>query len=109
VTPVSVFIRYASPPVAAILAGYPPGGTDPRTVGINIAQASPSTNNPVQFSLSFVTTGATATYSAMWRFVAIDASPKPVGCQDLPVTFAIKERTPMHEDPCHRVGLNSCL
>jgi hypothetical protein len=89
VTPVPVFVGYMSPPVAAVLAGYPPASVDPRTLGINIALISPSSANPLEFSMTFDSNGAKATYNATWRFVALDAGASVLGCQDLPVTFTI--------------------
>jgi len=86
---VPVFVAYTSPPVAAILAGYPPGTTDPRTIGVNIAALSPTTANPLAFMLSFNTTLIPDTYHATWRFVAVDAGSNVAGCVDLPVTFTV--------------------
>ena len=87
VPPVPVFVGYVSPPVAAILAGYPPGSVDPRTYGMNITVVG--TANPAEFSMTFDSTRAPGTYNATWRFVVTDAVPNVVGCQDLPVTFTI--------------------
>jgi hypothetical protein len=87
VPPFPVFVGYMNPPVAAILAGYPPGSVDPRTYGMNIT--SVGTANPAEFSITFDSTGAPGTYNATWRFVVTDVVPTVVGCQDLPVTFTI--------------------
>jgi hypothetical protein len=87
---VPVYAAYMSPPVAAIVAGYPPGATDPRTVGIDIAIVGSTTANPLQFSLSFNPTGPKGTYDVTWRFVAVDTNVNIVACQDLPVTFTIQ-------------------
>ena len=87
VPPFPVFVGYVSPPVAAILAGYPPGSVDPRTYGMNITVVG--TANPAEFSMTFDSTRAPGTYNATWRFVVTDAVPNVVGCQDLPVTFTI--------------------
>lgn len=46
VTPVPVYVAYTRPQVAAILAGYPPGTTDHRTIGMNIIPVSLPTDNP---------------------------------------------------------------
>ncbi|NTW60856.1 MAG: hypothetical protein HGA43_17040 [Nitrospirae bacterium] len=90
VTPVPVFVEYMSPPVAAMLVGYPPGATDPRTVGMNIVVASSPPANPIEVDLTFDSTLPTATYYATWRFVAVDTSSNIVGCRDLPVTFTVQ-------------------
>jgi hypothetical protein len=90
VAPVPVFAAYVSPPVAVIGAGYPPGATDPRTVGMNINPVGLPANNQAQFSLTFDSNLNPATYSATWRFVAFDAGSNIVGCRDLPVTFIIQ-------------------
>jgi hypothetical protein len=87
VPPFPVFVAYMTPPVASILAGYPPGSADPRTFGIDITVVSIA--NPAEFSLTFNSTGATGTYEATWRFVVTDAGASVVGCEDLPVTFTI--------------------
>jgi len=89
VTPVPVFVKYTKPPVAAVLAGYPPGAADPRTVVIDIVPFGSPTANPLQFSLTFDSTKPMATYLATWRFVVVDAGANVLGCQDLPVTFTI--------------------
>jgi hypothetical protein len=89
VPPVPVFAGYMSPPIAAVLAGYPPASVDPRTLGINIALIGPSSANPLEFSMTFDSNGTKATYNATWRFVALDAGASVLGCQDLPVTFTI--------------------
>jgi hypothetical protein len=86
---VPVFVGYVSPPVAAIAAGYPPGSVDPRTVGMNITVVG--TANPAEFSMTFDSALAKATYEATWRFVAMDSTFKNLlGCQDVPVTFTVQ-------------------
>ncbi len=91
VTPVPVYVGYTPSLVGEILAGYPPGGTNPATVGINIAQIGPSTVNPVQMSVTFDANRTPATNHATLRFVAVDTTLSKVeGCQDLPVTFTIQ-------------------
>lgn len=89
VPPVAVYVAYAKPPVAAVLAGYPPGAVNPLTYGITIALTGPSIADPLAFSMTFDSTHARATYNATWRFVVVDAGSSVVGCQDLPVTFTI--------------------
>jgi hypothetical protein len=86
---VPVFVGYMSPPVAAIVAGYPVGSTDPRSFGIGIVAAGAWPDNPLQFSITFDANRAAATYQGTWRFVVTDAVPRVVGCQDLPVTFTV--------------------
>jgi hypothetical protein len=88
---VPVFVGYTSPPAAAVLAGYPPGSTDPRTLGIDIALIGQTSDNPLEFSITFDSNHDKATYNATWRFVVVDAGANVVGCQDLPVTFTIQQ------------------
>ncbi len=83
---VTVSAGYSSQ-TAGLGAGYAPGATDPRTVGMNISQVD--SNNPMKFSLSFDSSLSPATYKASWRFVTVDSSSNMLGCQDLPVTFTI--------------------
>jgi hypothetical protein len=88
-TVVPVFVRFVTPPVAAIDAGYPPGTTDPRTVGMNIDFVPPGTVSPIEFHLLFSSSPVPAVYRATWRFAAFDTGRNVVGCRDLPVTFTI--------------------
>jgi hypothetical protein len=85
---VPVSVGYTSL-VAAIAAGYPPEAVDPRTFGMNIVTVGVPASNPTGFELTFDAHRAPATYTATWRFVAVDAGSHPLGCQDLPVTFTI--------------------
>jgi hypothetical protein len=85
---VPVSVGYTSQ-VAAIAAGYPPGAVDPRTFGIDILPVGNPASNPTGFALTFDTHRVPATYTATWRFVAVDAGSRLLGCQDLPVTFTI--------------------
>jgi len=90
VTTVPVFVRYLTPPVAAVLAGYAPEAVNPQTYGIDIASFGSTTANPLQFNVTFTPTPAVGTYQAAWRFVAVDQTATEVeACQDLPVTFTI--------------------
>ena len=89
VPPVPVFVGYTSPPVAAIVVGYPVGSADPRSFGIGIVAVGVPPANPLEFSITFNANRAAATYQATWRFVVTDAVPNVVGCQDLPVTFTV--------------------
>lgn len=90
VAPFPVFVEYTSPPVAAIVAGYSPGAVDPRTVGMDIAVVVPPPANPIEVDLTFDPSLAKDTYTATWRFVALDANANIVGCNDLPTTFTIQ-------------------
>jgi hypothetical protein len=86
---VPIYAAYQNPPVAAILGGYPYGGVNPGTYGIHLVAAGTPGDNPFQFDVNFDTTGTKGTYNAVLRFVATDATPKPVDCQDVQVTFTV--------------------
>lgn len=86
---VPIFAAYQQPPVAAILGGYPYGGVNPAIYGIYLVNAGVPNTNPYQFNVNFITTGAKGTYNAVLRFVATDATPTPVDCQDVQVTFMV--------------------
>ena len=87
---VPVWVGYLTPPVGAILAGYPADGVDPLNFGIDIIQNGPNTDNPLEFLVTFNTARSPATYHAVLRFVAADqAFTAPVDCQDVPVAFTI--------------------
>jgi hypothetical protein len=86
---VPVWVGYLSPPVGAILAGYPADGVDPLNFGINIVQFGSS--NPLEFHVTFDANRPPATYQAVLRFVATDQTlTDPLGCQDVPVTFTVQ-------------------
>jgi hypothetical protein len=90
VPPVPVWVRYVTPPVGAILAGYPADGVDPSSFGIDVVQAGTNTDNPLEFQVTFDAYRSPATYQAVLRFVAANQNfTAAVGCQDVPVTFTV--------------------
>ena len=88
---VPVWVGYVTPPVGAIIGGFPAGGVDPLNFGIDIVQVGLDTDNPLEFQVTFNANRPPATYQAVLRFVAADQTlTAPMDCQDVPVTFTVQ-------------------